>query len=448
MLRPDAWGGFVAPCGPVSTGFLFEVEPPIPSLDRSPDPSNARISTPSQIALLVGGGVAVVGLGADWIGIPSEPGIGGLQLGLLGLGLAIALWGALATRPRARLVVSRAYAMVVSIYAALWVGELVLTYGLDPARDFKPHALSLPGMYEVGDQVAYRHVAGYTGTFDDGILQIPIRINSRGDRDDEPRPEHPWPRRILLVGDSFTFGQGLTNEQKIDRRIERHSGEEVDVYTLGVMGYGPSNSLRRLQESSWWKGRAVYYLFFANDLADTDARPDYYAVHEGFVVRRFRPDGERYTPEQWTALLHTVRERSVHRKGRFSLSFTLPSLRKIAYQVMHENTRLTGIPDALVKPANIDAAVAITTQMKALARERGAMFTVVLIPAVGEAKAGKYSDWGRAYIDGITAQGIDVVDILERLDGDGYFAHDPHFNPEGADVMARAILEHFMRSPS
>ncbi|MEM9462588.1 MAG: hypothetical protein AAGF11_51045 [Myxococcota bacterium] len=390
----------------------------------------------------------MVGLCADWIGIPSEPGVGGLQLGLLGLGLAIALWGALGTRPRARLLVARAYAMVLSIYLALWGAELVLTYGLDPARDFKPHALSLPGMYEVGDQVAYRHVAGYTGTFDDGVLQIPIRINSRGDRDDEPRSEHPAERRILLVGDSFTFGQGLTDEQKIDRRIEHYSDDEVDAYTLGVMGYGPSNSLRRLKESSWWTGRAIYYLFFANDLADTDARADYYAVHEGFVVRRFRSDGERYTPEQWTALLHAVRERSVHRKGRLRLSFTLPSLRKIAYQVTHENTRLTGIPDALVKPTNIDAAVDITTSMLALARERGAMFTVVLIPAVGEAKAGKYSDWGRAYIDGITAQGIDVLDILDRLDGEGYFAHDPHFDPEGADVMARAILEHFEQSLS
>lgn len=400
----------------------------------------------ARVVWVAGVVMVVVGLAADVLGGSSEPGIGSLQLGLIGLGAALLLWCALGRWPRAQGLLSRVLIMVVSTYLALWAAELLMTYVFNPARNFRPHVLSLRGMYEVGERGAYRHVAGYSGVFDDGVLRIPIRINSRGDRDDEPREDHPVEDRLLLVGDSFTFGQGLRDEERIDRRIEHHSGGQVDAYNLGVMGYGPGSSLLRLEESSWWEGRAVYYLFFENDLADIDARPDYYTVYDGFVVPRADPEGEPYTPEQWAKLLSDAREQGGRNKGSLGLSLTLPRLRKIAHQVTHKNNRLTGIPERLVRPANIDAAVDTTTQLQALARARGASFTVVLVPAVGEATAGEYSDWGRAYVDGITARGIDVLDVLERFDGDDYFDHDPHFDPGGADIMATAILEHFRRS--
>lgn len=397
----------------------------------------------SRVAVFVGGGLVILGLAADGLGISSQPGIGGLQRGVLGVGLAIVLWTALARWPRRRRFLSRIYVLLVSVYLSLWGAELLLTYVFNPALDFRPHVLSLPGMYEIGEQGTYRHVAGYSGRFDDGVLQIPIQINHRGDRDDEPRDDHPTARRLVLVGDSFAFGQGLSDAQRIDRRIEHHSGGRVDAYNLGVMGYGPGSSLLRLEESAWWRGRAVYYLFFINDLSNRDARPDYYTVHDGFVVPRVDAQGQPYTPQRWTQLIRSIQERAVQGKGRLSLSLTLPRLGKLVYQATHYNSRLTGMVEHEVTPANIDSAVGYTTQLHALARERGASFTVVLVPAVGEAESGEYSDWGRAYVDGITAQGIDVLDILERLDGEDYFAHDPHFNPEGADIMATAILDHF-----
>lgn len=390
--------------------------------------------------------MVLLGLVADGVGLSSEPGIGGLQVVSIVVGTALVLWGALFGRPRARRGLSRLYALLVSVYAALWLLELLLTYPLDPTRGFHPPGLSMQGMYEEDQKVGYRHVAGYRGTFDDGILQIPIRINSRGDRDDEPRDAHPIEDRLVLIGDSFTFGQGLRSDETIDHRIEQRSGGKVDAYSLGVMGYGTLNSLLRLEESSWWRGRAVYYLFFENDLEDANARPDYYAVHDGVLVPRFRPDGERYAPEQWAGLLASVRERHTQGTSRLGNTFSLERLRKVAAQAFDRNLRLTGISAELVKASNIEAAIEATAKIEAHARRRGARFTVVILPVVGEAAAGEYSDWARAYIDGVTGRGIEVLEVLDQLEGDDYLAHDPHFNAKGADKVAATILDHFERS--
>ncbi|MCA9712256.1 MAG: hypothetical protein KDK70_40845, partial [Myxococcales bacterium] len=268
----------------------------------APEPPK-RPWRPSRVALLAGTALAALGLAADVIGVSSRPGIGGLQLGVLALGAAVALWGALERRPRAQRGLSRIFLLVGSVYLALWLVELLMAYPLNPRVNFKSHILSLQGMYEVGERVSYRHVAGYTGTFDDGVVMMPIQINHRGDRDDEPRDDHPSRARLMLVGDSFTFGQGLEDAQRIDRRIEHRSGGQVDAYDLGVMGYGSRDSLLRLRESAWWRGRSIYYLFFTNDLELSNTHPDHYTVHDGFVVPRLRADGQAYTPQALTQLL-------------------------------------------------------------------------------------------------------------------------------------------------
>ena len=392
----------------------------------------------------LGSGVALIvaGLTADLIGVSSEPGFGGLQLGLIGLGAAIACWGSLGSRRSAQRSLSRVFMVVGSLYFALWLVELLLSYPLNPRRAHKPHALSMQGFCEKGDQVAVRHVPRWSGVFDDGVLQIPIAINSHGDRDDEPG-EHPVDERILLIGDSFTFGQGLTDEQTIDHRIEAQSDGALDAYNLGVMGYGPSDSYLRFSESSWWTGRAVYYLFYENDLQDQNSRPDVNTVHDGYVVPRLKPDGKPYTPEEWTQRLANVAEYHATGKNQLRRTLTLPTLQQIAYQVTHRNARLSGMAEHTVKPEYIESAIDYTNKMKVLAEERGATFTVVVLPTMFEAVAGEYSDWATSYLEAIRAQGIEVVELLPRLDGDDYFPHDPHFNPSGAEIAADTIRQHF-----
>ena len=46
-----------------------------------------------------------------------------------------------------------------------------------------------------------------------------------------------------------------------------------------------------------------------------------------------------------------------------------------------------------------------------------------------------------AYVEGIAALGISVLEVRDALSAEDYFSHDPHFSPSGADIVGAAIAE-------
>lgn len=76
----------------------------------------------------------------------------------------------------------------------------------------------------------------------DGILEIAngdqfrIKINEYGLRG-KSLSLYP-PRRVLLLGDSFTFGWGVTDDKTISTFIERSLGENIGVVNAGQPGFG------------------------------------------------------------------------------------------------------------------------------------------------------------------------------------------------------------------
>lgn len=76
-----------------------------------------------------------------------------------------------------------------------------------------------------------------TGEFD-----YVVSINSLGFRDREFSPVKPTPYRILVLGDSFTYGWGVDIEQTWAKVLERNLKNrqvEVEVANLGVPGTSP-----------------------------------------------------------------------------------------------------------------------------------------------------------------------------------------------------------------
>lgn len=394
--------------------------------------------------MVLGVAVALTALLADVVGLSSRPGFGATQIMMLLAGQSIAAWGLTARWPRAAAIRNRIAALVISLYVALWVVEVLVTYPLNPRLHFKMPVIGLQWMYEVGDQTSYRLAPGYSGVFDDGIVQAEVQINSRGDRDDEPRLDHPWEDRVLLIGDSQTWGHGIPRAEMIDRRLEFHSGDTLDAYSLAVPGYGAGDSLLRFSETDWWRGRRVVYVFFVNDLQNDNVEVGQMTIFNGFPVPRRGPDGQEYTPEQWEKLIARAVETG-HDSGeqdRFSMTFTLVRLRGMVTRLFDRNATLIGYPDREFGPDNVARVLEDTAKMRALATERGASFSVVVIPAVGEASAERYSDWTQAYVDGLAEGGFDTIELLGSIGRSHYYDHDPHIDSEGSDFVAAAIAEH------
>lgn len=107
---------------------------------------------------------------------------------------------------------------------------------------------------------------------DSYTIDAPVRTNALGLRDEPLAPKAPGELRVLCLGDSFTFGQGVRFEdtwpELLERCLERaHAGRPVRTINAGVGGYDTR------QELIWFlaEGRAlepdvVVIGFFWNDL--------------------------------------------------------------------------------------------------------------------------------------------------------------------------------------
>lgn len=81
---------------------------------------------------------------------------------------------------------------------------------------------------------------GFGGTYSNAEYSIPITINSRGLRGPErPTAKPAGTYRILAIGDSFTFGQGVADADTWVRRLERAGVEAINAGWSddGPLGY-------------------------------------------------------------------------------------------------------------------------------------------------------------------------------------------------------------------
>jgi lysophospholipase L1-like esterase len=119
--------------------------------------------------------------------------------------------------------------------------------------------------------------------FEAYTIDAPVRVNSLGLRDDELATEKPeGERRILALGDSFTFALGVRFEdlwvQQLERTLNRRSRtERFQVINAGVAGYNTRQELIALETSGWnLEPDLVVVAFYWNDLIGNEAPlPDY-----------------------------------------------------------------------------------------------------------------------------------------------------------------------------
>lgn len=337
---------------------------------------------------------------------------------------------------------SRILLILVSSYCALIGGELAIRIAKrpPPAAWKQYHHL-----YRADPIVGYTSTPHWQGQFNDGHAHGNIAVNSLGHRDDEPAPTSK--RRILLLGDSFTFGALLDQSETIDKQLERLS-TDLDAYDLGVGGYGLPAIIETMRRCDL-PAQEAFYLFFNNDLQNDNLLPDNGKfVVDGHLVPKTRTDGTPYTEaEARQKIAHAIEEQ----ESRYAVVdlqlFRLPHIRRLIlaagerYDDSHGlQIRMSALGgDRRYSEENVRLAVSHTQELRRLASARAMAFYVVIIPTLGEVQAREYS-WPTAqYLKGIENQNMHVVPLLQSLAGKDYFPHDGHFTPGGAQVAAEVI---------
>lgn len=97
-------------------------------------------------------------------------------------------------------------------------------------------------------------------------------LNSEGLRGPEPDAFRP---KVLFLGDSFTFGEGVAYEDTFVARVEKTLSPPLQALDAGVPGYGTAEEAARLPDFlRQYAPRAVVLVYVANDPIPLDQELD------------------------------------------------------------------------------------------------------------------------------------------------------------------------------
>lgn len=124
---------------------------------------------------------------------------------------------------------------------------------LAPRRTYSVLTDNYPAMFDSSEVMPYRLRKNYSGRLANVDFDTTIHINSEGYRGAELAPADGQ-RRVLMIGDSFTFGWGVNDDQtypfQVQRLFEGASKARVAVINAGfAAAYSPD----------------TYYLYLKNE---------------------------------------------------------------------------------------------------------------------------------------------------------------------------------------
>jgi lysophospholipase L1-like esterase len=182
---------------------------------------------------------------------------------------------------------------IAAVVVALLVIEIVLRIAAPgeniPQREYDPH-------------LGWRGRPNLECVLNEGHFRISISQNSRGFRDVErPVGKPPGTKRILCLGDSFTWGWGVEQDEIYTTVLGRRyaeAGTSVEVLNAGVGGYSTDQLLLYLEREGFsYSPDSVVYQAAWNDVRDNPRtlveaiynKPAYDLEADGNLVLRGSP---------------------------------------------------------------------------------------------------------------------------------------------------------------
>lgn len=130
-----------------------------------------------------------------------------------------------------------------------------------------------------------------------------VALNSSGFRGREFHARRPGELRVALVGDSFTFGNGVAFEDTLGERLAaelERLGRPAAVFNCGVPGYNAEQAVITARERALALDVDVLvYVFFANDLEPSPERRE---VPQDAVIDKLHGFPLRSALGQWCAV--------------------------------------------------------------------------------------------------------------------------------------------------
>ena len=274
---------------------------------------------------------------------------------------------------------------------------------------------------------------------------VTMSVNALGLRGpDVARTKPPGTFRVLGLGDSFTFGVGVPDEQTFLRRLESSLREAPDstafeVLNAGVQGYNTRDEVT-VFEQRWihLQPDLVVLTFYLND-AYSDAA--FWNMGQGLGIHLQQPDGLAQVSVLADLVQHAWRARGVQRK-----------MKEHYDQHYFQDGNAFLASDAQDAPFRVDWGVsrAALERARDLTREKDIQFAVVLFPEL-HALNEDYPFQAIHDVVGEACRELDIplLDLFETFrghDASSLWVHPSDHHPNGeAHRLAAASIEAFLR---
>ncbi|MFH0936635.1 MAG: SGNH/GDSL hydrolase family protein [Candidatus Woesearchaeota archaeon] len=194
------------------------------------------------------------------------------------------------------------------------------------------------GLFQTNDIIGYKLSSNYSGVQSIYGRTIKIETNSKGMRDFR---EYSYKRinkpRILILGDSFSFGNSIELNESYVEYLRKNFNDNVEILNLAVPGYGVNNEyLSFINEDINYKPDVIILQFAINDWDSykiikqsgkevIDKSNSFIANKDGYLVN----EGEGTLRSIHLFLLTKLRFYSfIYSKSRLSLSSILNTFSK------------------------------------------------------------------------------------------------------------------------
>lgn len=324
---------------------------------------------------------------------------------------------------------------------ALGAGELA-------ARRANPRYLERISLDDLSYLHTYSPVYGWTPrpAFRYTLAGSETTVNARGYRGHEvPRARIPGRTRIVMLGDSITFGYGVRDGETFSAVMEALD-PRLEVVNLGVQGYGTDQELLKLEREglAYAPDVVVLNVCLANDLLDNAAAK---SIYDGVYPKPYfrledgRPvlvaDHVALSPPRRLALLLS------QRSALFNGLLDLTRVDRARYQ-----RGLAGLAETEPGEPAFAVTFALVRRMDEEARGRGARFVALLYPSLRDFI--RPSRRAQRFLNAPELSAVRIVDLRPRFEARGLTAGtfsrysldgNLHLTAEGHRLAAAVILD-------
>lgn len=205
-------------------------------------------------------------------------------------------------RPRMR---ARVGLVALGLLLGAFAGELLAQV---VGFEFRPHMRNRVYFAEPHPLFGWHNRPGLAGTYGGDEFVTFVTINADGQRGPtHPTERVPGKRRIAVLGDSQTWGDGVADDQTYVARLD---GGDTEVLSFATPGWGTDQQILVLdaEAARWSPDVVVLALFIGNDMNDNVSRGTFQYPKPWFTVGGDDALELHGVPVPYSRTLHAVIE--------------------------------------------------------------------------------------------------------------------------------------------